>query len=51
MIAHCEGLDNTMIQRILRPEPNISLCDGLAKTYAWIEKQYLDRKSGKRTIS
>ena len=25
--------------------------DGLAKTYAWIEQQYQDRKAGKRTVS
>jgi GDP-D-mannose 3', 5'-epimerase len=43
--------DNTMIKRILGWEPNTSLRDGLAKTYAWIEKQYTDRKAGKRTIS
>ena len=43
--------DNTMIQRILHWEPNTPFRDGLAKTYTWIEKQYLDRKAGKRTIS
>ncbi len=32
-------------------EPNVPLSDGLAKTYAWIEKQYMDRKAGKRTVS
>jgi len=24
--------------------------DGLAKTYAWIQQQYRDRKAGKRTV-
>ncbi len=43
--------DNTMIQRILGWEPHMPLRDGLAKTYAWIEQQYNDRKAGKRTIS
>ncbi len=42
--------DNTMIRRILHWEPSISFRDGLAKTYAWIEQQYLDRKAGKRTV-
>jgi len=43
--------DNTMIKRILGWEPSTPLRDGLAKTYAWIEQQYNDRKAGKRTIS
>jgi GDP-D-mannose 3',5'-epimerase len=42
--------DNTMIQRVLGWEPSTSLREGLAKTYAWIEGQYLDRKAGKRTV-
>ena len=42
--------DNTMIKRILGWEPSIPLRDGLAKTYAWIEQQYADRKAGKRTV-
>jgi nucleoside-diphosphate-sugar epimerase len=42
--------DNTMIKRILNWEPSISFRDGLAKTYAWIEQQYRDRKAGKRTV-
>jgi nucleoside-diphosphate-sugar epimerase len=40
--------DNTMIQRILHWEPKIPFSVGLAKTYAWIEKQYMAKKSGKR---
>ena len=43
--------DNTFIQQILGWEPSTPLRDGLAKTYAWIEQQYLDRKAGKRTVS
>jgi GDP-D-mannose 3', 5'-epimerase len=43
--------DNTMIKRILQWEPHTPLREGLAKTYAWIETQYADRKAGKRTIS
>jgi GDP-D-mannose 3', 5'-epimerase len=42
--------DNTMIQRILKWEPSIPFRDGLAKTYAWIEQQYRERKAGKRTV-
>jgi len=42
--------DNTMIQRILHWEPNTTLRAGLAKTYAWIEQQYQDRKAGKRVV-
>ena len=42
--------DNTMIKRILGWEPSTPLRDGLAKTYAWIETQYHDRKAGKRTV-
>jgi nucleoside-diphosphate-sugar epimerase len=43
--------DNTMIQEILGWEPDTPLRVGLAKTYAWIEQQYMDRKAGKRSIS
>jgi GDP-D-mannose 3', 5'-epimerase len=43
--------DNTMIKRILGWEPNTPFRDGLAKTYAWIERQYMDRKAGKRTVA
>ena len=43
--------DNTMIQDILKWEPNTSLKEGMEKTYRWIEKQYFDRKAGKPTIS
>jgi GDP-D-mannose 3', 5'-epimerase len=43
--------DNTMIESILGWEPNTSLRDGMAKTYAWIAQQYADRKAGKRVVS
>ena len=43
--------DNTMIKEILGWEPDTPLREGLAKTYAWIEQQYNDRKAGKRTVS
>lgn len=42
--------DNTMIQRVLGWEPATPLREGLAKTYAWIEQQYLDRLAGKQTV-
>jgi GDP-D-mannose 3',5'-epimerase len=43
--------DNTMIRRVLGWEPGTPLKEGLARTYAWIERQYSDRKAGKRTVS
>jgi GDP-D-mannose 3',5'-epimerase len=43
--------DNTFIQQVLGWEPSTPLADGLKKTYVWIEKQYKDRKAGKRTVS
>jgi len=42
--------DNTFIKQVLNWEPSILFRDGLAKTYAWIEQQYADRKLGKRTV-
>jgi nucleoside-diphosphate-sugar epimerase len=36
--------DNTLIQKLLRWEPSISLKDGLAKTYAWIKNDILAKK-------
>jgi nucleoside-diphosphate-sugar epimerase len=41
--------DNTFILSMLGWEPNTPLQIGLAKTYQWIEKQYMDRKAGKFT--
>ena len=43
--------DNTMIKQVLGWEPDTPFRDGLAKTYAWIEQQYQDRKAGKHTLS
>jgi nucleoside-diphosphate-sugar epimerase len=43
--------DNTMIKEVLGWEPSTPFREGMAKTYAWIEQQYMDRKAGKRTIS
>ncbi len=42
--------DNTFIQKMLGWEPKTSFRDGLTKTYAWIEQQYVDRKAGKRVV-
>jgi nucleoside-diphosphate-sugar epimerase len=42
--------DNTFIRSMLGWEPGTPLRTGLAKTYAWIEQQYRDRKAGKRTV-
>jgi GDP-D-mannose 3',5'-epimerase len=36
--------DNTLIKKYLNWEPNISLRDGLEKTYQWIEEQYIARE-------
>ena len=38
--------DNTFIQQVLGWEPSTPLREGMAKTYAWIEQQYADRKAG-----
>ncbi len=43
--------DNTMIKARLGWEPDLPLREGIAKTYAWIEQQYADRKAGKPTVS
>ena len=42
--------DNTMIQRILGWEPKTPLRTGMEKTYAWIARQFADRKAGKRVV-
>jgi nucleoside-diphosphate-sugar epimerase len=42
--------DNTFIKQVFDWEPNIQFRQGLAKTYAWIEQQYTDRKVGKHTV-
>jgi GDP-D-mannose 3',5'-epimerase len=38
--------DNTLIQRLLKWEPNTTLCQGLEKTYAWIHDQVVARERG-----
>ncbi len=38
--------DNTFIKQVLGWEPGTPFREGLATTYAWIEKQYYARKSG-----
>ncbi|MCX6078597.1 MAG: NAD-dependent epimerase/dehydratase family protein [Chloroflexi bacterium] len=43
--------DNTFIQKMLNWEPSTSFRAGLAKTYAWIEQQYIDRQAGKRVVT
>jgi nucleoside-diphosphate-sugar epimerase len=43
--------DNTFIKQILKWEPNTPLREGLKRTYAWIEQQYMDRKAGKRVVT
>jgi nucleoside-diphosphate-sugar epimerase len=42
--------DNTFIKQVLNWEPNISLEEGLTKTYSWIERQMIDRKAGRHTV-
>jgi dTDP-D-glucose 4,6-dehydratase len=39
-----------MIKQVLGWEPTTTFRAGLAKTYAWIEQQFCDRKAGKRTV-
>lgn len=41
--------DNTLLRRVLGWEPQISLEDGLARTYAWIEQQVM--RGGLETAS
>lgn len=43
--------DNTFIKSKLNWEPSTPFSEGIAKTYAWISRQFEDRKAGKRTIS
>jgi nucleoside-diphosphate-sugar epimerase len=42
--------DNTFIRQVLGWEPTLPFRAGLARTYAWIEQQYFDRKAGKRVV-
>jgi GDP-D-mannose 3', 5'-epimerase len=41
--------DNTFIHQVLGWEPDTTLREGMEKTYAWIRRQYTDRKAGKPT--
>ena len=41
--------DNTFIKQMLDWEPSTPFEAGIAKTYAWIEQQYQDRKAGVMT--
>ncbi len=43
--------DNSMIKSILGWEPNTSLREGMRKTYAWIEEEYLRRSPQKPASS
>ena len=43
--------DNTFINQVLGWEPDITLHDGLTKTYTWIAQQYADRKAGKQVVT
>lgn len=42
--------DNAFIKKVLSWEPNTSLDEGLAVTYAWIKEQYDARKQGKKVV-
>jgi nucleoside-diphosphate-sugar epimerase len=42
--------DNTFIKKVLNWEPKTPFKVGLAKTYAWIERQFADRKAGRHTV-
>jgi nucleoside-diphosphate-sugar epimerase len=41
--------DNTFIKEMLNWEPSTPFAEGIAKTYAWIDQQYIDRKAGLST--
>lgn len=43
--------DNTFIRQKLNWEPEIPFKEGLKKTYAWIEEQYYQRKTGKKIVN
>lgn len=42
--------DNTFIKQVLNWEPRTPFREGLARTYKWIEEQYLARKAGLRVV-
>ncbi len=43
--------DNTFIKKVLGWEPSIPLRQGIKPTYEWIERQFTDRKAGKRATA
>jgi nucleoside-diphosphate-sugar epimerase len=43
--------DNTLLREVLGWEPRISLEDGLAKTYAWIEQQVREASQSKSAVA
>ena len=42
--------DNTFIKQVLNWEPDTPLRQGMEKTYAWIETQYMNRKAGRPAV-
>jgi GDP-D-mannose 3', 5'-epimerase len=42
--------DNTFIKQVLSWEPNTTLDQGMAATYAWIKEQYDARRQGKKVV-
>jgi nucleoside-diphosphate-sugar epimerase len=42
--------DNTLIRQVLDWEPQTPLRAGMEKTYAWIARQFADRKAGKQVV-
>jgi nucleoside-diphosphate-sugar epimerase len=42
--------DNTLINKYLNWEPNVSLRSGLEKTYRWIHDQYMAREKGEGCV-
>jgi nucleoside-diphosphate-sugar epimerase len=43
--------DNTRLRQVLNWEPQVSLEDGLARTYQWIEKQVVAERTNSRAAS
>jgi len=43
--------DNTLIKKYLKWEPNIPLRDGLEKTYAWIQEQFIAREENSASFA
>ena len=42
--------DNSFIRKVLGWEPSTPLRTGMVPTFQWIERQYFDRKAGRRTV-